>query len=117
MSSVQVQVSKHMPFLLLDAVVSGSVSPSTTTVTLVTQSGNVNCNVKSVSCSAPSDLQYKCDIVCTPQVTSPVNVSKITVVVKDSANQELINATWDCSLSNVSSDMSISISQSINITT
>jgi len=115
MSSVQVQVSQHMPFLLLNAVASGSVSTSTTTVTLVTQSGNVSCNVKSVSCSAPSDTQYKCDIVCTPAQTS-INVSQIVVVVKDSSGQELINATWNCSLSNVSSDISMSISQTISIT-
>jgi len=116
MSSVQVQVSDHMPFLLLDAMLSNYSAN-------VTLNGNTNCDTSSgkgsVSCAATSATEFKCTITCTPAST-PIDITSISVVVtaynrETNSSSAILNTTWSCSISNVADQIKMDISQTISI--
>lgn len=108
MSSVGVNVSSHMPFLLVDAL-----TGNYTAEVYLNGSTTKNCNVTSVSCSA-SPTEFKCTVSCDPE-SKPINVSTIRLVIK-SGTETLFDTTWSCqNLNNVTSTLTMTISQTITI--
>jgi len=108
MSSVNVSVSNHMPFLLVDAL-----TGNYTAEVYLNGSSTQNCNIKSASCSV-SSTEFKCTVACDPQST-PINVSTIRLVIK-SGTETLFDTTWSCqNLNNVTGTLTMTISQTITI--
>jgi len=111
---MSVTVSKHMPFLLVDAQFRNGYAAA------VTLNGNVDCNLSgppvcTVSTTSTSS-EFKCTITCQP-AQQPINVNSISVKVVDPNNTNV--AVFDltsnnCQISNATS-LTLYLSQTINI--
>jgi len=109
MSSVQVQVSDHMPFLLV-----GALTGNYTAEVYLNGSTTKNCSIRGdVSCTV-SSTKFECTVACDPQNT-PIDITSIKVVVK-SGTETILDATWSCqNLNNVTGTIRMTISQTITI--